>query len=157
MAKRARRATRAGTVRALGLDGLQDVEAQAARSATDLPFAFGAEGVDLGDPLALTTEGLDQVEAAYRRAHAHLKAKSDIERLMALFLGQVVVAQAKGEWVVYPGRMHVFSPFVVKLPSGKYVQPFLWCADLGQKQLVGSASGTSLSRFLASLEKHATV
>ena len=82
-----------------------------------------------------------------------------VDRLLALFLGQVFVETGRGRWVNYPGRYHVFAPTVIELVDApkNYVQPFLYCAQFRTKTgLHGAANSNSLKLFYDNPIKHAT-
>ena len=136
---------------------LAAVREEAARSNEDLRLALANEGISIEAIPPLTVESLDEIEALYRAHHETLRDVELIERLMALFLGQVVVERHGGEWVVYPGKYHTYSPFVVKLSSGdRFVDPFLFCGDLKGNRVLGARSHRALSMFVRHRESRST-
>jgi hypothetical protein len=79
--------------------------------------------------------------------------RDQIERLLAIFLGQVLIEQQGGEWVFYRGKYHTVNPVVIKLPSGKHVDVFGFCHDLYLANRVdGARTGEALVRFAQSAE-----
>lgn len=158
MAKWARRARLQGTKTGQAFEPeLPRIKEEAAHSAEDLRFAFQTEGMGLVVTPPYTEEGLLEVEAHYRKHHAKLRDRELVERLLALFLGQIVVLQHQGEWVIYTGRHHVYFPIVVELGgSGRFIEPFLYCSDLaGPSNLIGAKQGRALTTFLRNRETHA--
>jgi hypothetical protein len=131
---------------------------EASRAVEDLIFAFECEGVKVPQKPTLDEEGLSIVERLYRKCSRNLKDRELVERLMGLFLGEVAIALHGGRWVIYPGRYHVFNPFVIELAQGKrYVQPLLLCAGLAEKaQVQGARDGTALVSFVRDMEKRST-
>ena len=159
MAKWARRARKAGIKpKDLFIAELPRVKDEAATSAEDLLFAFQTEGVGIREAPDYSVEGLLTVEGLYRKHYKDLKEPEVIERLMALFLGQVVVIQHGGSWAIYPGRYHVYSPLVVQLKDqSKYIEPFLYCTELAKATgFVRARQGDSLAHIFLNLETYVT-
>lgn len=158
MAKWARRARKLGLGRAdFFQDELPRVKEEAARSADDLQFTFQSEGISLDAPPTFSEEGLCVVETLYRRNYRSLSDPEQIERLLALLLGQVIVDRHGGSWVIYPGKFHVFSPVVVQLENeSRFVEPFLFCTELFDFRGDGARQCRSLARFVADRSNRAT-
>lgn len=159
MSKWERRAKQAGVgPQELLKAELPRVIQEASTSAEDLAFAFRNEGIEIDAPPPYSEEGLAIVESLYRQHYDELTDPELIERLMSLFLGQVVVLVHGGTWVVYPGTYYVYFPIVVQLRGqAKYVQPLLFCNEMAKNpHLLGAKQGRALRLFLRGLETHAT-
>lgn len=159
MSKWARRAKQAGVgpQDLLGAE-LPRVKQEASTSAEDLAFAFRNEGIEIDGSPPYSEEGLCIVESLYRKHYDELTDPELIERLMSLFLGQVVVVVHGGTWAVYPGTYHVYFPIVVQLRGqARYVEPFLFCTEMAKNlHLLGAKQGRALTVFLRGLDTHAT-
>jgi hypothetical protein len=135
---------------------LTEVVAEAELCAEDLKFAFETSGIPITEPPDYTVDWLQKIEVMYRQNWQRLYDIALVERLIALFLGQVIVRTHGAKWAIYSGTHYVYSPIVVELPTiGKFVQPFLVCANLRQSQMPGVLSGSVLVTYAANLEKNA--
>lgn len=134
---------------------------QAERIVDDIRFVMESSGSS-SNGIELTAAGLDRAEAFYRSA---IKAGGNnpielgvdnFERLLAVMLGQCIVALKGGKWVVYEGPHHVLDPVVVQLSNGKHADVVMFCMSLSQKPGVAGANrGQALSSYLDNVERMA--
>ncbi|WP_145455561.1 hypothetical protein [Gimesia panareensis] len=141
---------------------VQETAKEAKTVADDIRFIMENSGADVKEEIGFDDESIITVEQFYRSSlqpsvsqqpPASLFIVEDFERLLSLYLGQVLVERAGGEWVQYQGKYHVVNPFCVKLPSQKFVDVFLFCTNLHQKQVDGSRNNQALLRFIENVDK----
>ena len=133
---------------------LAEIASEAQSVADDLRFLLETAGASALPPLSLDEEGLKLAEKAYRSLEKSFRSTGDIssnqlERLLAIFLGQALIQSKGGEWAFYQGKYHTLNPVVVKLPSGRHLDVFGLSHNLYQNKFVdGASSGQALVRFL---------
>jgi hypothetical protein len=134
---------------------LDEISKEASRSADDIRFLMESSGQPLSSELNYSIESLDEVEWRYRelaRSPDRMMpgfSLGDLERLLSLYLGEVLLRLYGGEWSVYHGRFRTFSPFVVRIgPEQKAVDVFLIADHLHQKtNMMGARSGSALRKY----------
>ncbi len=137
---------------------VEEIAAESDTVASDLPFLLESAGAHAISPLSLDKEGLKAAEKAYRSLEQDFRASAgtarvQIERLLGIFLGRVLIEKRGGKWVFYQGRYHTLSPVVVRLPSGKHLDVFGFCRDLYlDKCIVGARTSEALACFFDSAE-----
>lgn len=139
---------------------LQEVLREASTVVSDLVSVYGSAGAS-GLDLSLDAGGLRLAEEHYRRLAAKVRSVAEpdvdlamLERLLAIFLGQVLVAVHGARWAVYSGNYNVVSPVVIQLPSGRYLDVLGFCSRLSEKRaLDGASRSEALVRYANSSEK----
>lgn len=139
---------------------LQEVLREASTVANDLVSVYSSGGVS-GIDLSLDAGGLRVAEEHYRRLAAKARSVAEpdldlamLERLLAIFLGQVLVALHGARWAVYSGNYNVVSPVVIQLPSGRYLDVFGFCTRLSEKRaLDGASRSEALVRYVYSSDR----
>lgn len=156
--RRARAAIAAGDNR-IFVASLDEVRSESATSAEDLELFYGSCGI-AGVHLQAELDGLCVAERHYRSLAKQPDSLSEdlnlemLERLLALFLGQVLIHTLDGKWSVYKGRYHSCSPIVIRLPSNRHLDVFGFCKDLALKtQLNGASKSEALLRCVRSADK----
>lgn len=144
-----------------GAKSLEDTVEQSKRIIDDIRFIMESSGFEL-QANNLSVELMAEVESFYRESSKSSNGETialgidNFERLLAVLLGQWIAKEKGGEWIAYEGKNHVFDPVVVKLPSGKHLDVFLFCKQLSKKKGVpGVATGTSLISFASQAESMA--
>ena len=138
---------------------LQYARETGAASAQLLEDFFELAGLSLPQKLSFTAESLGTVEIQYHRLQENPTQDEnlsidELERLMAYFLGEVIVRQIGAEWVIYGGPEHVFSPTVVKVnATGLHRDVFMLCSGFGRKNhLLGARQNRALQTFFQGSE-----
>jgi len=144
-----------------GSKSLEETVDQSNRIIDDIRFIMESSGRKL-QASQLSVELLAEVEKFYRESAKDSNGEvialgiDNFERLLAVLLGQWIAKGSGGKWVAYEGKSHVFDPVVVKLPSGKHLDVFLFCKQLSKKSGVpGVSTGTSLIAFASQAESMA--
>jgi len=124
-----------------------------------IQFIMESSGATVDQGIDYDDESINVVEQFYRYAAKQpvsIEFEIDnFERLLSLYLGQSLVEREAGEWVQYEGKYHVVFPVVVRLGDGQYVDVFLFCKSLHQKQVSGSQDGHALVKFIETANKMA--
>ncbi|MFN3149088.1 hypothetical protein [Bremerella sp.] len=144
----------------LAAASLQEVVDEARSVANDIQFIIESSGQGVVQSIGYDNESIEAVEKFYRLAAKQPSSIpfgiEDFERLLSLYLGQVLVERALGEWTTYQGKYHVYFPIVIRLSDGNHVDVFLFCQGLYRKQVRGSLDGRALIKFLEAPGKLAT-
>ena len=136
---------------------LDDTIAEARGAIEDIQFIVDSSECEC-EKLELGLNGLSSIESFYRESVRNGKkialGKENLERLMALVLGQFLVENGSGNWALYEGENYVFNPVVVRLADGRHLDVFLFCCQLSDKAGVrGAGSGDALSNFCGNTER----
>ncbi|TQV85814.1 hypothetical protein [Aliikangiella coralliicola] len=158
MSKWARKARKLGITQAkVSQHTLHHTINEAKGSLESLEFIIGHTSCE--GSLSFDVSGLNTLEYFYRSrlfTNERLNEFPDetVERLMGLFLGQILVEHGIGYWATYEGRHYVAYPHVIKLnqPKSTYVDPVSFCDGLRNKSVDGNQSMSSLRLFFENVE-----
>ncbi len=133
---------------------LQETEIESLKSNKDLKFALEIFGSEFSKDLDFSPNSLQEIETKYRFIHQNLD-KNDrdlLERLIALYLGQVLVRNKQAYWEIYEGKYHTLSPITINI-NKKNLDVFGFCQNLTtNKNLKGAKSNNSLLFFYEKAE-----
>lgn len=140
---------------------LTNIVEDAEASKDTLHLALGLRRKDGDHLLSWTFEDLCLIERRYRDLAQNPSQNgvdlSTVERLMALFLGQTLIARYGGRWKTYSGKFHTLTPFVLEIGTvKKSIDPFAFCKDLKAKSgIPGSREAKALLNMAQNAEKNA--
>lgn len=139
---------------------LLELKQEAENAIKDLRFVLESHGASFNNSLTYTVEAVSEAEKQYRMVFsnpktANVEGRELVERLLALYLGEMLIAVYSGCWCIYQGRYYSYSPFVINIASiNKNVDVFGFCSKLIEKKgLDGAKEAVALERFIMKAEK----
>lgn len=136
---------------------LIEIEKQAKTAGSDINHLIGGNG-ETPINLDLTFASLIPLEAVFKRLSIKkdaLAGDSDFEilqKLIGLYLAEVLIANSGGKWEIYTGKYHTFNKIVIRI-GNKFCDPLRIGTALHEaKNAIGYTSGTTLYYFATKLE-----